>query len=100
MSIFDIFTFKKEGRRIFSAENFEAILTLARNEIIKQKGFIEKKGAEKKACVDAIVISKVTEIRESCSNKVIKWLLDLMITAIPSVTQLVYEFLKEKVEKL
>ena len=33
-------------------------------------------------------------------NGLIKWLLDQIIKAIPTVTQLIYDFLKEKVENL
>ena len=36
MSIFDVFTFKKEAEKIFTADNFKAVMEKAREEIIKQ----------------------------------------------------------------
>ena len=35
MSIFDIFTFKKEATKVFSKENFQHILETAKDEIIR-----------------------------------------------------------------
>jgi hypothetical protein len=99
MSIFDIFSFKKEATKVFTAENFKAVLETARVEIIKQaKENIP--GPEKKILVDNIVIVKIREFRNSCKNKLVLWVIDQIIKVIPSVTQLVYNFLKEKVENL
>jgi hypothetical protein len=99
MSIFDIFSFKKEAAKVFTAENFKAVLETARVEIIKQaKENIP--GPEKKILVDNIVIVKIREFRNSCKNKLVLWVIDQIIKVIPSVTQLVYNFLKEKVENL
>lgn len=99
MSIFDIFTFKKEAARIFTSENFSAVIKKAREEIIKQ---IKEKipGPEKKVLVDNAVIVKIREFRRTCSNKLVLWILDQFIKVIPTVTQLIYDFLKEKVENL
>ena len=36
MSIFDVFSFKKEGTKVFSKENFQFILMTAKEEILKQ----------------------------------------------------------------
>ena len=99
MSIIDIFTFKKEGKKIFSKENFIEILKLAREKIVEQaKENIP--GIEKKIIVDEIVIAKITAWKNTCKNKMVAWVLDRIIEVIPSVTQLVYDFLKEKVESL
>ena len=99
MSIFDVFSFKKEASKIFTKENFKAVMEKAKEEIIKQiKSNIP--GPEKKAIVDAIVIAKVKEFRNGCSNKLVLWVIDRVIDAIPTVTQLIYNFLKEKVENL
>lgn len=99
MSIFDLFTFKKEAIKVFSRENFTNILNAARSAIIEQaKAKIS--GAEKKFIVDEQVISKIKTIQESCKNKILVWLLDQFILIIPTVTQLIYNYLKEKVENL
>ena len=99
MSIFDVFTFKKEGKKIFSKENFRSILELAKAEIIKQaKANIP--GIEKKYEVDKVVIARIESIKEGCNNKLIVFVLDKVIDAVPSITQAVYDFLKEKIENL
>lgn len=100
MSLLDIFTFKKEGQKIFTKENFLGLLDLAKKEIIKQKDFVEKKGAEKKAAVDKILTDKILELKNTCNNKYIKWLLDFVIAGVPKLTQFIYDCLKEKVENL
>lgn len=99
MSIFDVFSFKKEAAKVFTAENFSTILELARAEIIKQiKSNIP--GPEKKALVDSIIIFKIREFGNGCHNKLVLWVLGQIIKVVPTVTQLVYNFLKEKVENL
>ena len=101
MSIFDIFTFKKEGKKIFSIEFFKAILEEARRGVIKlAKENIP--GEEKKKCVDAIVTSFIYSRIQTLgiTNKIILWIIDRIIEVVPTITQLVYEFLKEKVENL
>lgn len=102
MIIFDIFTFKKEATKVFSKENFQHILETAKDEIIKQaKENVNAKGPEKKIIVDKIVIAKIEVLKETYKkNGLIVWLLNLIIKVIPTVTQLIYEFLKEKVENL
>ena len=99
MSIFDIFTFKKQAEQIFSKENIKSVLDLAREAIIAQvkNNF---PGVEKKAKVDAQVIYKIQAIAGGCTNKLVLWLLALIIKNIPSITQKIYDFLKEKVENL
>ena len=99
MSIFDVFSFKKDAAKVFTKEAFTAVLERARVEIIKQvKNNIP--GPEKKRIVDNIVILKVREAREGCKNKAVLWVIDKIILVIPAVTQLIYDFLKEKVENL
>lgn len=99
MSILDVFTFKKDSAKIFSKENFAHILGIAREEIIKQaKKAIS--GAEKKLNVDKEVIEKINILKSTCKNNLILWLLDRIIEIIPTVTQLIYNFLKEKIESL
>ena len=100
MSIFDIFTFKKEAVKVFSKENFSAIMKKAREEIIKQAKNPDLLGPAKKALVDNAVIAKIREFRNSCNNKLVMWVIDEIIKVIPTVTQLIYDFLKEKIENL
>lgn len=99
MSIFDIFTFKKDANKVFSISNFKQVLSTAREAIIEEiKSNIP--GPEKKIVVDAIVLAKIDCLTTDVSNKLVLWLLGLVKVAIPSITQTVYDFLKEKVENL
>ena len=100
MSIFDVFSFKKEGAKVFSIENFQFILMTVKEEILKQAKE-QIAGAEKKKIVDNIVIAKINVLKETYpKNKLILWILDRVIDAVPAITQLIYEFLKEKIENL
>lgn len=101
MSIFDIFGFKKEAKKIFSKETILEILNAIKNYVIKMaKESIP--GPEKKELVDRAVIDfinfKVQQLK--IKNKLVLWLVDRFIEFIPKITQLVYDFLKEKVENL
>lgn len=99
MSIFDIFTFKKEGKSVFSKETISDVLTTARNAIVEQaKKAIP--GQEKKDTVDIIVTRKVQQYYDACTNGIVRWVIDQFIKAIPTVTQIIYDRLKEKVENL
>lgn len=99
MFIFDLFTFKKEAVKIFSRENLSNILSVARSSIIEQvKAKIS--GAEKKFIVDEKVIAKIKTLQDSCKNKVLVWLLEQLIILVPTITQHIYDCLKEKVENL
>lgn len=99
MSIFDIFSFKKEATSFFTKDNFENILKTAREAIIAEiKSNIP--GQDKKNVVDAIVLAKVDALTVTVKNGIVLWLVGLLKGVIPSVTQMVYDFLKEKVENL
>ena len=55
MSIFDVFSFKKDAAKVFTKEAFTAVLERARVEIIKQvKNNVP--GPEKKRIVDNVVL--------------------------------------------
>lgn len=101
MGLFDVFTFKKDGKKVFSREVFKEVLEEARKEIIEQ---VKKAipGEEKKAIVDermrALIRKKVKDLE--VKNGFILWLVEKIIELIPLVTQLIYNFLKEKVENL
>ena len=101
MGLFDIFTFKKDSKKVFSKEVFKEVLEEARNCIIEQAR-AALAGEEKKALVDKIVIAFITAKIKSLEikNGLVLWLVDRVIGLIPLVTQLVYNFLKEKVEAL
>ena len=101
MGLFDVFTFKKDGKKIFSKEVFKGVLEAAREKIIEQvKNNIP--GEEKKAIVDnfviALILKKIKEL--DVKNGLVIWLVERIIDFIPVVTQIVYNFLKEKVEAL
>ena len=99
MSIFDLFTFKKQTEQVFSRDNVKFIVNLAREAIIAQaKNSFP--GEEKKAKVDAQVIYAIQQKVSSCSNKLVLWLVGLVVKNVPAITQKIYDFLKEKVENL
>lgn len=99
MSLFDLLTFKKDAVQVFSVENIVSILSSAKDKIVEQaKEAI--KGAEKKAIVDAFVIKLIREKTKNCKNKLVLWVVDRIIDVVPRITQLIYEFLKEKIENL
>lgn len=99
MGLFDIFTFKGEAVKVFSKENIIKTLETAKNAIIYQvKNNIP--GHEKKEIVDKIVIDFIRSRVASCTNKVVLWFVDRLIDIIPSITQLIYDFLKAKIENL
>ena len=100
MSIFDIFSFKKEATKVFTKENFAHIMETARLTIIEQSKDKVAKGYQKKFIVDEKVIATINILKESCKNGLIIWLLNRMIEVVPTVTQLIYNFLQEKVENL
>ena len=101
MGLFDIFTFKKDGKKIFSKEVFKEVLEEARDRIVEQaKAAIS--GEEKKDIVDKFVIAFVQAKVKSLEikNGLVLWIVNRVIGLIPLVTQIVYNFLKEKVEAL
>lgn len=101
MGLFDLFSFKKDGKKVFSKEVFKEVLDGAREKIIEQ---VKKNipGEEKKAIVDEYVISlihkKVKELE--VKNSLVLWLVERIVEIIPLITQTIYDFLKEKVESL
>ena len=99
MSILDVFTFKKEAVLVFTAEKFAAVMETAREEIIRQAKS-KLPGQEKKVLVDNVVIAKIREFRNNGKNKLVLWIVDQIIKVVPTITQLIYNFLKEKVENL
>ena len=101
MILFDAFSFKKSITGIFSLEAIKDVFNLAKKEIIARVG-VAIEGEEKKVQVDYIVIKFILDyVTTNCSNKLVLWLVNtVVLKAIPTVTQLIYEFLKEKVNGL
>ena len=101
MGLFDIFTLKRDGEKVISKEFFLGILKTAREEIV-QAAKKNIPGEEKKKQVDMAVIAyiyaKVNNL--NIRNKAVLWAVDEIVDMIPSVTQLIYDFLKEKIENL
>ena len=99
MSIFDVFSFKSAAKSVFTKENFVYILTLAKEEIIK-RAKEEIDGCIKKAQVDSIIQNALDRLVADCNNKLVIFVVDQIKKAVPSVTQLVYDFLKARIEEL
>ena len=99
MGLFDIFSFKSAAKLVFTKENFVYILTLAKEEIIR-RAKEEIEGRIKKVQVDIIVQGAIDSIVKDCKNKLVLWIVSQIKNAVPSITQLVYDFLKERVEAL
>lgn len=101
MGLFDAFTFKKDSAKILNKEFFTDILKLTREKIIE----LAKKeiaGYEKKEQLDKFLILHIqAEVEErEVTNKYTLWVIGKLIEMLPNITQLVYEFLKEKIESL
>ena len=99
MGLFDLFSFKKDSQKAFSKEFFTDVFSTAREAIISlAKDNIP--GIEKKEKVDAIVTATIYAKTVEVKNKYVLWLIDRFIELVPTITQLIYDFLKEKVESL
>ena len=99
MSIFDAFSFKKEGQKVLSREFFVELFQTAREAIID----VAKEnipGVDKKQKVDTIVIATIYSRTREVKNKLVLWLIDKIIDIVPDITQVIYDFLKEKIENL
>ena len=101
MGLFDVFSFKKEAAKVLNKGFFVDLLKTAREKIIE----LAKKnipGQEKKKQLDEFLTLHIrSKIKEGkITNKYVLWLVERLIEVLPSITQLIYEFLKEKVENL
>ena len=72
----------------------------ARLAILEQAKDKVAKGYQKKFIVDEKVIATINILKDSCKNGLVIWLLDRITDTVPTVTQLIYNFLQEKVENL
>ena len=99
MGLFDIFSFKKEGKSIFNRDVFKEVLETAKDAIIRMaKENIP--GQEKKNQVDSLVITKILVLTTNVKNGLVLWVINRIIDLIPVVTQLVYDSLKARIEEL
>lgn len=101
MGLFDAFSFKKEAAKVFNKDFFVELLKSAREKIIElAKESIP--GQDKKEELDEFLTLRIrAKVKEGkVTNKYVLWLVEKFIEILPSITQLVYEFLKEKVENL
>ena len=99
MVLFDIFSFKKEGKSVFNRDVFKEVLETAKDAIIRMaKENIP--GQEKKNQVDNLVITKILVLTTNIKNGLVLWVINRIIDLIPVVTQLVYDSLKARVEEL
>ena len=91
--------FKKEGKSVFSKDTISDVLKTARDAIVEQaKKAIP--GQEKKDTVDIIVTRKVQTYYDACSNGIVRWVIEQFIKAIPTITQIIYDRLKETIINL
>ena len=99
MGILDVFSFKTAASAIFTKENFVYILTLAKDEIIA-KAKENVAGFVKKAQVDIVIQNAIDKLVANCKNKLVLCIINQIKKAVPSITQLVYDFLKARVDSL
>ena len=99
MGLFDVFTFKKQAAEIFSKENVNKFMSTARAAIIEQIK-ANCPGPEKMYIVVGILKDFVTDRTSKITNKLVIFLANQLLVVIPIIAQLIYDFLKEKVENL
>lgn len=99
MGLLDIFTFKRESTKIFSKENIENLIEVAKDAIIEQAKK-KIKGEEKKKAVDAFVLAELEALHDETDNKLVLSLLERVAYAVPMINQKIYELLKAKIDEL
>lgn len=98
-NIFDLFSIRKESKKIFTRENLLEVLNLAKWYIIDQaKNSL--RGTEKKQIVDSAIINIINEKTKDCKNSILLWIIERIKGFIPTITQYIYDTLKEKVDNL
>jgi len=99
MGLLDLLSFKKDASELFSAGNVTSFFAFIREKILTQAE-LNKVGEAKKAFVDSRVIEFIQNKASSCKNKLVLWLVRQLINVIPRITQIIYDFLKEKIANL
>lgn len=97
--ILSIFTFKKNFEAIFNNEQIKNFFEKAKELIIQVKAYKELSGEEKKARVDSYLEDYIIDNFET-DNAILEWLIDRVIEFLPTITQIIYDFLKEKIKEL
>ena len=99
MSIFDIFSFKKNFTEVFNADTFKNLRDAIKSEIVKQI----KKNVPGQEKMDAVVL-KVTDYivkHVHSKNNIVQWIIDnVLIKGIRLLSQSIYDDLKEVIEGL
>lgn len=99
MGLFDVFNFKKSFEKVATKENFELLRAVIKEEIIKQvKAKID--GQEK---MDAVVAAAIDFINKHIhsNNSIVQWIIDnVLIQGIRTLSQSIYDDLKEIVKGL
>lgn len=94
-----VFTFKKDFQTVFTNEKVKEFFKIARDLIIKYRDFKELSGEEKKKRVDEFLTNWLFEnVVSKTDNAIICWLLGILIYNVPTITQFVYDFLKDNIE--
>lgn len=100
MSIFDIFTFKKELKEVVNQDFLKGIVEAAKTEIINQAKDKLADGLQKMNNV-VDVVEVFIRGRIKSNNKIVLWLVDnILIPNVRLITQTVYDLLKEVVKGL
>ena len=94
-----VFTLKRDFQNVFTNEKVKEFFKTARELIIKYRDFKELSGEEKKKRVDDYLTEWLLEnVIEKTDNAIINYLLGILIYNLPTITQFIYDFLKEKIE--
>ena len=98
MNIFSIFTAKKNASSLFSVENIENFLNFAQSSIKSAQRFKNLSGEEKKRKVDDACAAWIEENFKT-NNAFLAWAVEtILVPAIPTVTQCIYNFIKSNVQ--
>lgn len=98
MNILKLFT-PKNFKEIFSQENLTDVVDYAKSQIITYVNKNDLLGREKKQKVDDAVTMYV-DLKFNSNNGLVKLVAGLLKSAVPCITQLIYDYLKEVVDGL
>jgi len=97
--MFSLLTYKSNVQKIFTKENFLNLCEFAKKMIVKYVDEENLLGADKKTNVDNAVIEYIAKYFVS-NNTIVSFLVQLLIKFEPTLTQIIYELLKKKVDGL
>lgn len=93
-----IFSFKKEAAIVFTKNNISKVFEVAKNEIIKKVN-AELSNEQKKQAVDEAVIVFIDSHFKS-DNTIVNFILEKFIEIVPTITQAIFDFLKDRIDGL